>query len=187
MRDVFTASGLKHSKKSMALKEKKTPGRRRNFRWIVALKIQQGIACAVHKVRRRGNDLVPDVYIAHINSQNEFGLGPNKLFRGQRWYNLNRSSWQHQWSAALGAENDEKRLQFLETSFRKLVRKVPSQSEGTPSESSTESEQLLASLDTKDMRTSVMPELSARQCGAWCIQIICTLWKSIQQLGLQSI
>ena len=45
----------------------------------MSLKIQQGIACVV-EIKRRGNDLVPDAYIANTNSQNEFGLGPNKLF-----------------------------------------------------------------------------------------------------------
>ena len=32
------------------------------------------------QTRRHGNDLVPDACIANTNSQNEFGLGPSKLF-----------------------------------------------------------------------------------------------------------
>ena len=74
-----TASCLKYSKKTTAektqlLKGKKTPGCRHNFWRIVALKVKQGIDTVIHRIRRRGKDLVFFPCIATTNSQNEFGL-----------------------------------------------------------------------------------------------------------------
>ena len=74
-----TASCLKYSKKTTAektqlLKGKTTPGCRHNFWRIVALKVKQGIDTVIHRIRRRGKDLVFFPCIATTNSQNEFGL-----------------------------------------------------------------------------------------------------------------
>ena len=74
-----TASCLKYSKNTIAekaelLKGKKTPGCRHNFWRIVSLKLKKGIDAVIHKIRRRGKDLVSFPYIANTNSQNEFGL-----------------------------------------------------------------------------------------------------------------
>ena len=64
---------------TLAAWQKKFEREERNFGRISSLNIQQGIACVVHKIRRRGNDLAPDAHIANTNSQNEFGFGPSEL------------------------------------------------------------------------------------------------------------